>query len=67
VKSIYLTIRVTEDRRELWKQAAARAKEFEGAEDLDFSAWIRRALNTAMKNEAKRYPAGEKRGKGGGR
>ncbi len=64
MKSDFLRIRSTQERLQRWREAAAKAKDFEDDDDLDFSAWVRRTLNEAMEREAKRY---EKRGKGGGR
>lgn len=65
VKNAWLKIRVTEDRLQDWKEAAARAKDFEDADDLDFSAWVRRALAKAARDEARRQEEArqQKRGK----
>jgi hypothetical protein len=48
VKSTFLKIRVTQERLQRWKDAAERAKSIEDNDDLDFSAWVRRALNREM-------------------
>jgi hypothetical protein len=52
VKAEFLKIRVTTDRLRRWKEAAAAAKAYEENEDLDFSAWVRRALNRVAELEA---------------
>lgn len=52
VKSTFLKVRVTSERLERWKEAAAKAKVAEDSDDLDFSEWARRALNQAMEAEA---------------
>jgi hypothetical protein len=64
VKSDFLKVRTTQERLQRWREAATRAKEYEDDDDMDFSAWVRRALNEAMEREGKRY---EKPKKGGGR
>ena len=53
-KGEFLKIRVTADRLQRWKDAAAKAKAREDDEDLDFSAWVRRALNRAEREESAR-------------
>jgi hypothetical protein len=50
-KGLHLKVRVTEERLKRWKAAAAAAREHEDEEDLDFSAWVRRALNRAERDE----------------
>jgi hypothetical protein len=60
---VHLKIRVTEDRLKRWKAAAAAAREHEDEEDLDFSAWVRRALNRAERDEVKARGSKRKEGR----
>jgi hypothetical protein len=64
VKSEFLKIRVRSERLQRWREAAGLAKEYEDADDLGFSAWVRRAVDEAMEREGRRYV---KKTKGGGR
>lgn len=50
----WLTVRVNGAKLARWKDHAARAKDFEEEPDLDFSAWVRRTLDKAMKTEQKK-------------
>jgi hypothetical protein len=63
VKSTFLKVRVTSERLERWKEAAAKAKAAEDSDDLDFSEWARRALNQAMEAEAAARAAKRKGGR----
>ena len=61
IKGSWLKIRVTDDRLKRWKEAAAQAKASEDDDDLDFSAWARRALNRAEKEEEEQRKKGKRR------
>jgi hypothetical protein len=58
-KDEFLKVRVTADRLRRWKEAAEAARHEEDDVDLDFSAWVRRALNRAVDDmESRRGPTG---------
>lgn len=69
-KDEWLKVRTNSDRLQKWRNAAALAKEKDpDGGDLDFSAWVRRALDRTARREKKKFdgPAMAKGGKGGGR